>query len=198
MSNEALAPARTGELRADGTYVVARTEKANGWVETKRIGKLKIRGEKEARTISYGDYAKLAGFYNAQERLIKDRKNIMVTLSGGAIVNTADITSLDFEDEEQFVAKTANVSERIRKLPTRRLMLTMTGKIITETPTRIQEQSYREDFIIADCHYEEQDGKPKYYTALDLIPNAEQYRPNEDGYQPCIRQFWHYGIPQLG
>ena len=47
-----LAPAQAGVLRADGTFVVARTEKPNGWTEIHRVGKLKIRGEREPRTIT--------------------------------------------------------------------------------------------------------------------------------------------------
>lgn len=188
-----------GILRKDGNFVVNIKELPNGYEETRRVGKLRIRGEKEPRTISYADYAKLAGFYGAQERLIKDRKYIMVTLENGAIVNTADITSLEHADEVVFAPKVPKVDKRITDLPTRRIMLGIDGKIISDAPTRRQEQAQQDKFILADCHYDtDESGNVHYYTALDTIPNAEVYRPCEDGYSPVITQFYRYGIPQLG
>ena len=200
MSNKEIAPAQAGVLRADGVFVVSRTEKPNGWTETHRVGKLKIRGEREARTINYNDYAKLLTFYNAQERLIKDRKHIMVTLSDGLVVNTADITSLEQAEEDHFTAKSATVSEEIRKLPTQELLLDLDGNKIADTATaRAIKEKAGAEFRIAKCHYiERDDGSRDYLTSLDLIPEAMDYRKPEDpAYQPVIRQQYKYGIPQL-
>ena len=196
-----LAPAQTGELRADGTFVVARTEKPNGWTETHRIGKLKIRGEREPRTINYHDYAKLLTVWNTQERLIKDRKHIMVTLSDGLVVNTADITSLEQADEDHFMQKEAQVDDEILKLPTQELLLDLNGnQLATSAKTwREIDPKTGDKFRVAHCHYlERKDGSRDYLTSLDLIPEALEYRKSDEpGYAPTLVQRYKYGIPQL-
>lgn len=201
MSNEAqLAPAQAGELRADGTFVIRREERPNGWQETHRVGKLKIRGEREPRTINYNDYAKLLTFYSTQERLVKDRRHVAVTLSDGLIVNTADITSLEQADEEHFTPKTADVSDEIRNLPTQELLLDMEGNTLAISATmRAATEKAGEKFRIARCHFlERQDGTRDYLTSLDLIPDALEYRKSEEpGYAPALVQHYKYGIPQL-
>jgi hypothetical protein len=204
MGNEALAPAQAGELRADGTYVLARVEKPNGWIEIVHVGKLRIRGEKEPRTISYGDYAKLLTFYSTQERLIKDRRHVAVTLNDGLVVNTADITSLEQADEERFTPKTADISDEIRNLPTQELLLDLNGGILEKTVTRrSMEQAVSRiaggRVRIAKCHYrEDKDGTRQYLTTLDKIPEALEFRKSEEpGYPPTAVQKWKYGIPQF-
>ena len=196
-----LAPAQTGELRADGTFVVARTEKPNGWTETHRIGKLKIRGEREPRTINYNDYAKLLTFWNTQERLIKDRKHIMVTLSDGLVVNTADITSLEQADEDHFMQKEAQVDDEILKLPTQELLLDLNGNQLATSAKTWREIGPKtgDKFRVAHCHYlERKDGSRDYLTSLDLIPEALEYRKSDEpGYAPTLVQRYKYGIPQL-
>ena len=196
-----LAPAQAGVLRADGTFVVARTEKPNGWTEIHRVGKLKIRGEREPRTINYNDYAKLLTFWNTQERLIKDRKHIMVTLSDGLVVNTADITSLEQADEDHFMQKEAQVDDEIRKLPTQELLLDLNGnQIATSAKTwREIDPKTGAKFRVAHCHYlEREDGNRDYLTSLDLIPDAMEYRKSDEpGYAPTLVQRYKYGIPQL-
>ena len=199
MSNKELAPAQAGVLRADGTFIVARTEKPNGWEETHRVGKLKIRGEREARIINYNDYAKLLTFYSAQERLIKDRKHVMVALSDGLVVNTADITSLEQQDEQKWIPKTANIPEGIKSLPTAEILLSKDGKIIALTALRKTTKKLTEEYLVARCHFKErQDGTREYLTKLDQIPEALQYRNAKDeNYPPTVVQRFTYGIPQL-
>lgn len=196
-----LAPAQAGVLRADGTFVVARTEKPNGWTETHRVGKLKIRGEREPRTINYNDYAKLLTFWNTQERLIKDRKHIMVTLSDGLVVNTADITSLEQADEDHFTQKEPQVDDEIRKLPTQELLLDLNGNTLATSAKTWREIDPKTGgkFRVAHCHYlEREDGKRDYLTSLDLIPDAMEYRKSDEpGYAPTLVQRYKYGIPQL-
>lgn len=177
-----LDPAQTGELRADGTFVVARTEKPNGWTETHRVGKLKIRGEREPRTINYNDYAKLLTFWNTQERLIKDRKHIMVALSDGLVVNTADITSLEPEDVEKFISKTAEIEKKLGKLPTEWIKY--------DHP---DEPGY---FCEALVHYSYEHGRKIRHTNHDEIKELRKMRRGEDG-QPIVCQVYKYGIPQL-
>ena len=201
MNNEAqIAPAQAGELRVDGTFVINREELPNGWRETRRVGKLRIRGEREPRTINYNDYAKLLTFYSAQERLIKDRKHVMVVLADGTAVNTADITSLEQADEEHFTPKTADVSDEIRNLPTQELLLDTEGNTLGLSATKREiEAKAGEKFRIAKCHYlQREDGSRDYLTSLDLIPDALEYRKSEEpGYAPTITQHYKYGIPQL-
>lgn len=196
-----LAPAQAGVLRADGTFVVSRTEKPNGWAETHRVGKLKIRGEREPRTINYNDYAKLLTFWNTQERLIKDRKHIMVTLSDGLVVNTADITSLEQADEDHFMQKEAQVDDEIRKLPTKELLLDLNGNTLATSAKTWREINPKtgDKFRVAHCHYlEREDGNRDYLTSLDLIPEALEYRKSDEpGYAPTLVQRYKYGIPQL-
>ena len=196
-----LAPAQAGVLRADGTFVVARTEKPNGWTEIHRVGKLKIRGEREPRTINYNDYAKLLTFWNTQERLIKDRKHIMVTLSDGLVVNTADITSLEQADEDHFMQKEAQVDDEIRKLPTQELLLDLNGNQLATSAKTWREIGPKTGgkFRAAHCHYlEREDGGRDYLTSLDLIPDAMEYRKSDEpGYAPALVQRYKYGIPQL-
>lgn len=196
-----LAPAQAGVLRADGTFVVARTEKPNGWTETHRVGKLKIRGEREPRTINYNDYAKLLTFWNTQERLIKDRKHIMVTLSDGLVVNTADITSLEQADEDHFMQKEAQVDDEVRKLPTQELLLDLNGNTLATSAKTWREIDPKagDKFRVAHCHYlEREDGSRDYLTSLDLIPEALEYRKSDEpGYAPTLVQRYKYGIPQL-
>ena len=156
-----LEPAQAGVLRADGTFVVARTEKPKGWTEIHRVGKLKIRGEREPRTINYNDYAKLLTFWNTQERLIKDRKHIMVTLSDGLVVNTADITSLEQADEDHFMQKEAEVDDEIRKLPTQELLLDLNGNQLATSAKTWREIGPKtgDKLRVAHCHYlEREDG----------------------------------------
>ena len=201
-SGAQLAPAQAGELRADGNLIVKREEKPNGWVEIRRMGKLKIRGESKSRSIQYADYAKLASFYSSQERLIKDRKHIMVALADGTIVNTADITSLELTDEETFVPKVAQVSDALRSLPTAELLLSMDGKIIGTTVTKAAAKATAAtvgNFLIANCHYKmTAEGKRAYATKLEQIPEAHEMRPSDDpDYDPTIAQIYKYGIPQL-
>ena len=196
-----LAPAQAGVLRADGTFVVARTEKPNGWTEIHRVGKLKIRGEREPRTINYNDYAKLITFWNTQERLIKDRKHIMVTLSDGLVVNTADTTSLEQADEDHFTPKEAQVDDEIRKLPTQELLLDLNGNQLATSAKTWREIGPKtgDKFRVAHCHYlEREDGGRDYLTSLDLIPDAMEYRKSDEpGYAPTLVQRYKYGIPQL-
>lgn len=202
MNNETqIAPAQAGELRADGTYVVNREELPNGWRETHRVGKLKIRGEREPRTINYNDYAKLLTFYSTQERLIKDRRHVAVTLTDGLVVNTADITSLEQADEERFTPKEPQVDEEIRKLPTQELLLDLNGNPLAASAKTWREIDAKtgDKFRVAHCHYlERKDGSRDYLTSLDLIPDALEYRKSEEpGYAPTIVQRYKYGIPQL-
>lgn len=194
----ALATAKDGELRADGRLIISKTEKPNAWVEVERMGALRIRGEKGTRAIPYGDYAKLMTFYGTQERMIKDRKHIMVVLSDGSAVNTADITSLDLFDSTSTMPKLANVPADIRNLPTVQILLSLDGKIISTNPTRPKIMAIDDqDFYLAQVHYREQDGKREYITELDLIPEALEMTPmDEPGYEPVIMQTYHYGIPQ--
>lgn len=199
MTNE-LAPAQTGELRKDGTFVTSREEKPNGWIETHRVGKLKIRGEREPRTINYNDYAKLLTFYSTQERLIKDRRHVAVTLSDGLVVNTADITSLEQADEEHFTPKVAQVDDEIKKLPTQELLLAPDGDILAYSATmREAEAKAGAKFRVAQCHYlQKEDGSRDYLVSLDLIPDALEYRKSDEpGYAPTLVQRYKYGIPQL-
>ncbi|MBQ1308099.1 MAG: hypothetical protein IIY54_00210 [Ruminococcus sp.] len=200
MTNKELTPAKAGELRADGTFVVNVLELPGGWQETHRVARLKIRGEKEPRKINYNDYAKLLTFYNAQERLIKDRKHVMVTLSDGLIVNTADITSLEPQDEQHWTPKIAEVPEDTKKLPTTELLLDTSGKILALTVTRKKTQELgSQQYLAAKCHYREKpDGTRDYLTKLDQIPDAFMYRNAEDpNYPPILVQQFKYGIPQL-
>ena len=201
MASEAqLAPAQAGELRADGTFVIKREERPNGWAETHRVGKLKIRGEREPRTINYNDYAKLLTFYSTQERLIKDRRHVAVTLTDGLVVNTADITSLEQADETRFIPKTPQVDDKIRNLPTQELLLDMEGNTLGISATKREIEACACDkFRIAKCHYlEREDGSRDYLTSLDMIPDAlECCKSDEPGYEPTIVQRYKYGIPQL-
>lgn len=199
MTEQALATAQTGELRADGTFVIAKQELPNGWQETCRVGKLRIRGEREPRTINYNDYAKLLTFYKTQERLIKDRKHVMVALGDGSMVNTADITSLDLADEQNFTPKIANVPDEIRNLPIAEILLEKDGTLIAPSVTmREASKIHGRNFYAAKCHYRQnQDGTREYLTQLDQIPEALEYRESEEpGYQPVIVQIYKYGIPQ--
>lgn len=200
MTNQALATQPAGELRADGTFVTSRVELPNGWQETHRVGKLKIRGEREPRTINYNDYAKLLTFYNAQERLIKDRKHIMVTLSDGLVVNTADITSLEQADEQSWTPKVAQVSDELRELPTAELLLRKDGSVIATSATRGEIAKIEDkEYLVAHCHYRQgADGTKLYLTKINQIPEAILYRKQEDAdYPPAIAQHFKYGIPQL-
>lgn len=182
MTNKELAPAQAGVLRADGTFVVSRTEKQNGWEETHRVGRLKIRGEREPRTINYNDYAKLLTFWSTQERLIKDRKHVMVALSDGLMVNTADITSLELSDEQKFIRKTAAIEEKLGNLPTE--------WIEYDHP---DEPGY---FCEALVHYSYEHGRKIQHTNHDEIKELRKMRRSEDG-RPIICQIYKYGIPQL-
>ena len=200
MTNQTLTTKPAGELRADGTFVVNRLELPNGVQETHRVGKLKIRGEREPRTINYNDYAKLLTFYSAQERLIKDRKHIMVTLSDGFVVNTADITSLEQADEQSWVPKVAQVPDELRELPTAELVLRLDGSVIAERATRSEIAKIPEkEYLVAHCHYRQgADGTKIYLTKLDQTPEAILYKKQEDAdYPPAIAQHFKYGIPQL-
>ena len=187
-----------GEIRADGAYVIAKHELVNGTRETHRVGKLRLRGEREPRTVSFGDYTKLLTFYSAQERLVKDRKHVMVILSDKTMVNTADITSLTLEDEERWIPKTADVPEEIRNLPTAQIILSLDGKVMSTNPTRTEIMGIDDqDFYLAMAHYREEDGERKFITKLELIPEALEMTPmDEPGYEPVIIQTYRYGIPQ--
>lgn len=188
-----------GTLRADGTFIVDRKELPNGWQETHKVGKLRIRGEREPRSINYNDYAKLLTFWSTQERLIKDRKHVMVVMSDGSAINTADITSLDLQEEQKWIPKTANVSEDIRKLPTTEILLSLDGKILALTVQRKNTKQLKEEFLVARCHFrEKKNGSREYLTKLDQIPEALQYRNAKDeDYPPIVVQRFTYGIPQL-
>ena len=197
MTNE-LTTVKDGELRADGRLIISKTEKPNAWLEVERVGRVRIRGEKYPRSINYGDYAKLMTFYGAQERMVKDRKHIMVVLSDGSAINTADITSLELADEEKLMPKLANVPADIRNLPTAQILLSLDGKVMSTNPTRTEIMGIDDqDFYLAMAHYREEDGKREYITELDLIPEALEMTPmDEPGYEPMIIQTYRYGIPQ--
>ncbi len=200
MNNNQIEKHEAGELRANGIYVIEKQDRPNGTMEIHRVGKLRIRGEKEPRTISYGDYAKLLAFWSTQERLIKDRQHVMVILSDGSAVNTADITSLSYEDEQHFVPKIANIADEIRKLPMMDLLLEKDGAIIAINVTKRQADNiHGRNFFAAKCHYREKtDGTRDYITALDKIPLAMEYKESsEPGYAPELVQIYKYGIPQL-
>lgn len=182
MTNQITKQNQDGELREDGELVIFRTEKPNGWIETRKVGRLKIRGEKEPRTISYADYAKLLTFYTGQARLIKDRKHIMVALSGGKFVNTADITSLELENAEVFIEKKPTVPEQLAGLPTEWIRWT------DEETGRTFE---------ALCHFStEESGAKKYHKEPAQIPELRELRYDENN-RPTICGIWRYGIPQL-
>lgn len=171
-----------GTLREDGALVVSRIEKPNGWVEIKKVGKLKVRGEKEPRTINYADYAKLITFYTGQARMVKDRKHIMVALSGGKFINTADITSLELEDQEDFIRKKPEAPKDVENLP-------------TEWTRSADDGTDR--YFECLCHFTTNpDGTKNYIQDLDKVPEARVMRKDEYG-RPVIVQVYKYGIPQL-
>lgn len=181
MTND-LTQIKNGELRADGALVVATIEKPNGSLETRKIGILKIRGEKEPRTINYADYAKLLTFYQGQARLIKDRKHIMVSLSNGSLINTADITSLELGDQDVFVEKKPQIPPEIAGLPTEWTKSTEDGT---------------DRYFECRCHYTTNpDGSKNYIQDLDKVPEARVFRKGEYG-RPILCQVYKYGIPQL-
>ena len=172
-----------GTLREDGVLVVSRTEKPNGWVETRKVGRLKIRGEREPRIINYADYAKLVTFYANQARIIKDRKHVMVALSGGLAVNTADITSLELVEAEEFVPKIPTVSEDLASMPTE--------WITFENPD--DPGTYCE----ALCHTgPDENGNIRTRRKREEIKELRIFRKDENG-RPIICQVYKYGIPQL-
>lgn len=172
-----------GTLREDGALVVSRIERPNGWIEIKKVGKLKVRGEKEPRTINYADYAKLITFYAGQARMVKDRKHIMVALSGGKFINTADITSLELEDQEDFIRKKPEAPDWLAKLPTRWIHF--------EHPDKVG------IYCEAEVHYGAgQDGIVREYKCHSEIKELREFRKDEYG-RPSIVQVYKYGIPQL-
>lgn len=189
-----------GTLREDGALVIKRIEQPNGWQETHKVGVVKIRGEHEPRTINYADYAKLLTFYAGQAKMVKDRKHVMVALSGGVFINTADITSLELAEQDHFTPKTAEVSENIRKLPTEELLLDLDGMILAKPVTmRSAMEKAGDKFRVAKCHYyEEPGGFKRYLTELKNIPEALEYRKSDEpNYPPILTQAYKYGIPQL-
>lgn len=182
MANE-IAKRQDGELREDGALVVSKVEKPNGTLEIRKVGILKIRGEKEPRTINYADYAKLLTFYTGQARLIKDRKHIMVALSGGKLVNTADITSLELGEAEAFIEKKPTVSERLAQMPTRWVHF--------EHPDKPG------IYCEAEVHYGAgEDGIVREHKGHNEIKELREFRKDEDG-RAIITQVYRYGIPQL-
>lgn len=169
-------------LNVKGALIISRSETPSGYIETQRVGILKIRGEKEPRVITYADYAKLITFYKGQAKMPKDRKHIMVALDGGTFVNTADITSLELEDREEFIRKKPNVPEDVANLP-------------TEWTRSINNKDGK--FFECLCHYTTNpDGSKNYIKDLNKVPEARVMRKNEDG-RPTIMQIYKYGIPQL-
>lgn len=182
MTNE-LTTSNDGTLREDGALVISRTEKPNGWLEIHKVGQLRIRGEKEPRTISYADYAKLLTFYTNQARLIKDRKHIMVALSGGKFVNTADITSLELTEAEKFVENKPTIPERLAAMPTEWV--------------KFKHPDKPGIYCEALCHVgPDDDGITRTHKAHNEIKELREFRKDENGH-PVICQVYKYGIPQL-
>ena len=172
-----------GELTPAGDFIVKKEEKPNGWQETHREALVKIRGEREARRINYADYLKLITFYKNQARLVKDRKHIMVALSTGVLINTADITSLETEDVEHFVPKVPEIPEYLADLPTEWIKF--------EDPD--------EPGIICEalCHKGAgPDGITRTYKGHNEIKELRKMRIDENN-RPVIVQIYKYGIPQL-
>lgn len=201
MTNEAqLAPAHAGELRSDGTFVIERVDYPNGTELRIKVGKLKIRGEREPRTICYADYAKLLSFYDAQAKLIKDRRSVMVALSDGALVNTADITSLDVEEAREFERRQPVVPESIKSLPIAELLLSTDGRILSTSASMLDQRAITDErYLVAKVHYKDYKTSPEpedYYTKLELMPEALEFRKLEDG-EAVLVQIYKYGIPQL-
>lgn len=182
MTNE-IAKRQDGELREDGALVVSKVEKPNGTLETHKVGILKIRGEREPRTINYADYAKLLTFYTGQARLIKDRKHVMVALSGGKLVNTADITSLELGEAEAFIEKKPTVPDYLTALPTEWV--------------KFQDPNDEEITCEALCHKGPgPDGISRTYKGRNEIKELRKFRKDENG-RPVLIQIYKYGIPQL-
>ena len=182
MTNE-LTTRQDGELRADGALVVAKVEKPNGTLETRKVGVLKVRGESKSRLINYADYAKLLTFYQNQARLIKDRKHVMVALSGGVMINTADITSLELGEAETFIEKKPMVPERLAQMPTRWIHF--------EHPDKPG------IYCEAEVHYGAgEDGIVREHKGHNEIKELREFRKDEYG-RPSIVQIYKYGIPQL-
>lgn len=132
---------------------------------------MRIRGEKNPRRINYADYAKLLTFYTGQARLIKDRKHIMVALSDGALINTADITSLESGESEVFIEKKPTVPENIANLPTKWCTF--------------QDPNDPEITCEALCHYgADKDGVAKTYQSRSEIKELRKFRKTstEDRY----------------
>ena len=181
MTNE-LTTRQDGELRADGVLVVAKEEKPNGTLETRKVGVLKVRGESKSRLINYADYAKLLTFYQNQARLIKDRKHVMVALSGGVMINTADITSLELTEAVTFVEHKPEVPEDVANLP-------------VEWTTWEKENST--NYFEGLCHYKTNpDGTKTYIDDLEKIKEARVFTKDQYG-RPVLCQIYKYGIPQL-
>ena len=179
----ALTTRQDGELRADGALVVSKVEKPNGTLETHKVGLLKIRGEKEPRIINYGDYAKLLTFYAGQARLVKDRKHVMVALSGGVLVNTADITSLELTENETFVEHKPTVPERLANFPAEWV--------------KFEHPDKPGVFCEALCHVGPgEDGITRTYKGHNEIKELREFRNDEYG-RPALCQIYKYGIPQL-
>lgn len=182
MKNE-ITKRQDGELRADGALVVSSIEKPNGWQEIHREGLVKIRGEREPRRINYADYTKLATFYANQARLVKDRKHIMVHLSNGAMINTADITSLETEDRETFVEKKPAVPTYLAELPTDWI--------------KFEDPDNPGITCEALCHTGPgPDGITRTYKGRNEIKELRKFRTDENG-RPVLVQIYKYGIPQL-
>lgn len=200
-----------GELREDGQLVVETTETPDGVVEKTKVGKLKIRGEKESRTIPYEDYARLYTFFENQSRLVAERKNFLIRLTDGLVVNTADITSLELTDGCRFVARELTQQEsRIRALPTSWVLLDLDLNPIVENGRILGGGSAyfpegHEYWYIAKCHYrfhrENRDGRiheinDGFITKpMENVPELLRVRRGPDNPEcECLSERICYGV----
>lgn len=185
-----LIKAKDGELQKDGTFVVERTENGDSITEKVRYGLLKIRGEREPRKISYGDYLTLKSFYVTQAKLISERKNILVELSDGSAVNTADITSLDVAETNKVTKKALTTDqERLRNLPTEWLVLDENMKMVQDTygkpigSLKALKMPNNGIYLHAKCHYVTRNDEKQYIISKrELIPEIFTVRFDNDGY----------------
>lgn len=96
-----------------------------------------------------------------------------------------------------------DTTPKYRRLPTEWIIITTTGKYITDDLSRQSEDTIarmlmgdpNNRYIIAKCHYEiGSDGEKQYYTQLDQIPEALKKRPDPDWpFGSPITQIYRYG-----